>query len=91
MRWYTPALLRLSQRVAAGVMIAAYLLWAYSQHDGLTRALHLLSALPLAGALLRFDWLTANQPAKPVEDLIARDKLMICCELGWLALFAGGL
>ena len=28
----TPALLRLSQRVAAGVMIAAYLLWAYGQH-----------------------------------------------------------
>ena len=91
MRWYTPALLRLSQRIAAGVMIAAYLLWAYGQHGGWTRALHLLSVLPLAGALLRFDWLTANQPGKPVEDLIARDKLMICCELAWLALFAGGL
>jgi decaprenyl-phosphate phosphoribosyltransferase len=91
MRWYTPALLRLSQRIAAGVMIAAYLLWAYGQHGGWTRTLHLLSVLPLAAALLRFDWLTAYQPAKPVEDLIARDRLMICCELGWLALFAGGL
>jgi decaprenyl-phosphate phosphoribosyltransferase len=91
MRWYTPALLRVSQRVAAGVMIAAYLLWAYGQDGTLTRTLHLLSAVPLAAALLRFDWLTAYQPAKPVEDLIARDKLMMCCELGWLALFAGGL
>ena len=91
MRWYTPALLRLSQRVAAGVMIAAYLLWAYGQHGGWTRILHLLSILPLAAALLRFDWLTAYQPATPVEDLIARDRLMIVCELSWLALFAGGL
>ena len=91
MRWYTPALLRLSQRVAAGVMIAAYLLWAYGQHGGWSRTLHLLSILPLAAALLRFDWLTACQPATPVEDLIARDRLMIVCELSWLTLFAGGL
>ncbi len=70
-------------------MIAAYLLWAYGQHGGWTRTLHLLSALPLAAALLRFDWLTANQPAKPVEDLM-RD-VMIGGELAWLALFAGGL
>jgi decaprenyl-phosphate phosphoribosyltransferase len=91
MRWYTPALLRLSQRVAAGVMIAAYLLWAYGQHGGWSRTLHLLSILPLAAALLRFDWLTAYQPATPVEDLIARDRLMIVCELSWLTLFAGGL
>ena len=91
MRWYTPALLRLSQRAAAGVMIAAYLLWAYGQHGGWARTLHLLSILPLAAALLRFDWLTAYQPATPVEDLIARDRLMIVCELSWLTLFAGGL
>jgi len=45
----------------------------------------------MAAALLRFDWLTAHQPAKPVEDLIARDRLMMVCELSWLALFAGGL
>jgi decaprenyl-phosphate phosphoribosyltransferase len=91
MRWYTPALLRLSQRVAAGIMIAAYLMWAYGQHEGWTRTLHLLSIVPLAAALLRFDWLTAHRPDKPVEDLIARDTLMIVCELSWLALFAGGL
>ena len=44
-------------------------------------AWHLVSALPLALALIRFDWLTARRPAKPVEDLIARDRLMVCCEL----------
>ena len=55
------------------------------------RAWHLASALPLAAALIRFDWLTARQPGKPVEDLIARDGLMVCCELAWLTLFAAGL
>ena len=58
MRWYTPALLRLSQRVVACVMIAAYLLWAYGEHEGWMRTLHLPSVLPLAAALVRFDWLT---------------------------------
>jgi hypothetical protein len=37
MRWYTPAFLRLSQRMAIMVMITAYLLWAYGEHDGWMR------------------------------------------------------
>ena len=91
MRWYRPAGLRLAQRAASVAMITAYLLWAAGQHDAWTRVVHLVSALPLALALIRFDWLTVHRPAKPVEDLIARDRLMMCCELSWLALFAVGL
>jgi decaprenyl-phosphate phosphoribosyltransferase len=91
MRWYTPSLLRLSQRITSVIMITAYLLWAYGQDGTWTRTLHLISTLPLAAALLRFDWLTGHEPGKPVEDLIARDKLMIGCELAWLGLFIGGL
>ena len=55
------------------------------------RVLHLVSVVPLAAALVRFDWLTGHRQAKPVEDLISRDRLMIGCELAWLALFAAGL
>jgi decaprenyl-phosphate phosphoribosyltransferase len=91
MRWYRPAGLRLAQRAASVVMITAYLLWAAGQHDAWTRVIHLASAVPLALALFRFDWLTVHRPAKPVEDLIARDRLMMCCELSWLVLFAAGL
>jgi decaprenyl-phosphate phosphoribosyltransferase len=91
MRWYTPAGLRVSQRVASVVMVTAYLLWAYGQDGTWTRVAHLVSALPLAAALLRFDWLTGHKPARPVEDLIARDRVMVSCELCWLLLFIGGL
>ena len=31
---------------------------------------HLPSAVPLAGALVRFDWLTGRRTAKPVEDML---------------------
>ena len=91
MRWYSARWLRLGQRAISVLMITAYLLWAYGQHGAWTRVAHLASALPLAAALVRFDWLTGHEPAKPVEDLIARDRLMVCCELGWLVLFAAGL
>ncbi len=91
MRWYTPVLLRLGQRAITVAMISAYLLWAWGEHGTWLRAMHLASAVPLTAALIRFDWLTTRQPGKPVEDLISRDGLMVCCELAWLTLFVVGL
>ena len=37
---------------------------------------HLVSVVPLAVALVRFDWLAGPGQGKPVEDLLARDRLM---------------
>jgi decaprenyl-phosphate phosphoribosyltransferase len=91
MRGYSPAALRLAQRVMALVTVAAYLLWAHGESDAWMRAWHLASAVPLAAALIRFDRLTARATSKPVEDLIARDVPMVGCELAWLVLFVAGL
>ena len=46
---------------------------------------HLVSAIPLAAALIRFGMLTARHTAAPVEDLLTRNGLMLTCELTWLA------
>jgi decaprenyl-phosphate phosphoribosyltransferase len=91
MRWYSPAMLRLSQRVVAGAMILAYLLWATAERDPWRVGWHLASAVALFLALLRFDRLTGQAEARPVEDLITRDRLMNCCEVAWLSMFAIGL
>jgi len=91
MRWYSGPMLRLSQRIVAGAMILAYLLWATAERDPWRVGWHLASAIALALALVRFDQLTARAEGKPVEDLISRDRLMVCCELGWLTMFATGL
>ncbi len=91
MRWYSRAMLRLGQRTVACAMILAYLLWARAEPDPWMRGWHLASGLALAAALVRFDRLTARAGGKPVEDLIARDTMMIYCELAWLAMFAVGL
>ena len=91
MRWYSRPMLRVSQRVVACAMVVAYLLWAGAEQDPWMRGWHLASALPLTAALVRFDRLTARAEGKPVEDLIARDPLMICCELAWLIMFGVGL
>jgi decaprenyl-phosphate phosphoribosyltransferase len=90
MRWYRPAALRLSQIVVGALMIAAYLAWAAGEHPG-ARTWHLVSAVPLAAALIRFGFLTGRRTSAPVEDMLTRDAPMLACELSWLALFVAGL
>jgi decaprenyl-phosphate phosphoribosyltransferase len=91
MRGYSAPVLRLTQRVVSGVMIISYVLWAYTDPHHHSRPWHLASSIALAAALIRFDRLTARATSKPVEDLIARDPVMVICEVAWLALFALGL
>jgi decaprenyl-phosphate phosphoribosyltransferase len=91
MRWYTRSGLRLAQRLVGVAMLVAYLLWAGGQSTGWIRAWHVASIMPLAVALLRFDWLAGRAGNRPVEDLITRDPLMAGAELSWLAMFAVGL
>ncbi len=90
MRWYRPEVLRIGQLLIAAGMLATYLMWAASESTA-ARDWHLASALPLAAALARFGVLTARRTVRPVEDLITRDGIMLCCEVAWLALFCAGL
>ncbi|MGH3249049.1 MAG: decaprenyl-phosphate phosphoribosyltransferase [Trebonia sp.] len=90
MRWYRPDMLRIAQVVIGVGMLATYLMWALSEKSGV-RPWHLASGLPLALALIRFGVLTARRTVRPVEDLITRDAVMLCCEAAWLVLFCLGL
>ena len=72
-------------------MIITYALWALSEQDNWIRAWHLASALPLAATLMRFDYLTAQASPRPVEDLLARDAVMVFLESVWLLMFVAGL
>jgi len=91
MRGYSALALRLAQRAVSAAMIACYALWAATEPAAGMRTWHLISSAALAAALIRFDRLTGRATSKPVEDLIARDPLMVGCEVAWLALFALGL
>jgi decaprenyl-phosphate phosphoribosyltransferase len=87
---YTPRGLRLAQRGISIAMIAAFLGWALLNGSPWGVVCHLLTAVPLAAALLRFDWLTGRATLSRVEDLITRDRPMLLCELVWLLLFVAG-
>jgi hypothetical protein len=91
MRWYSRQMLRLGQRAVACAMTVAYVLWALGEQNPWMSGWHLASAIALAVAITRFDRLTARTSGKPVEDLIARDGVMVYCELAWLTMFAAGL
>ena len=90
MRWYRPYMLRIAQVVIGVGVLATYLMWALGENND-ARPWHLASALPLTAALVRFGVLTARRTVRPVEDLITRDAVMLCCEAAWLALFCVGL
>ncbi len=90
MRYYRPDMLRLAQVLVGLGMLATYLMWALTETTG-ARPWHLLSAVPLTGALIRFGVLTARKTVRPVEDLITRDAVMLGNELAWLVLFCIGL
>jgi decaprenyl-phosphate phosphoribosyltransferase len=90
MRYYRPGVLRIGQVLVGVGMLATYLMWAANELTA-ARPWHLASALPLAAALIRFGVLTARGTVRPVEDLITRDGIMLCCEVAWLALFCAGL
>jgi len=90
MRLYRPGMLRVVQLLVGVGMLATYLMWAASETPP-AKPWHLLSALPLAAALVRFGALTARRSVRPVEDLIMRDAIMLCFEAAWLVLFCVGL
>ena len=90
MRWYRPGILRIAQVVIGAGVLATYLMWALNEGNA-ARPWHLASALPLTAALVRFGVLAARRTVRPVEDLITRDAVMLCCEAAWLALFCVGL
>ena len=90
MRRYRPTALLVTQWVIGAMMIAAYLAWAAGERHS-AEVWHILSAIPLAAALVRFAVLTARHSSTPVEDLLMRDGIMLGCELSWLALFVTGL
>jgi decaprenyl-phosphate phosphoribosyltransferase len=90
LRWYTPVALMVTQWVIGAGLIAAYLAWAAGERHS-AQGWHILSAVPLTAALVRFGVLTARHTTAPVEDLLMRDGLMLTCELSWLALFVTGL
>jgi len=90
MRRYRPKALLVTQWVIGALMIAAYLAWAAGERHS-AEVWHILSAIPLAAALVRFAVLTARHTSAPVEDLLMRDGIMLGCELSWLALFVTGL
>jgi decaprenyl-phosphate phosphoribosyltransferase len=91
MRGYSAPVLRLAQRATSAIMVASYVLWAATEPAPAMRSVHLISSVALVAAMARFDRLTARATSKPVEDLIARDPIMVFCEAVWLVLFAAGL
>jgi decaprenyl-phosphate phosphoribosyltransferase len=91
MRWYRYGALGAVARTLTAAMVVSYGLWALTSATGTRQLWHLASLVPLAIALVRFERLSGLGAGRPVEDLIARDRVMAGAELAWLVLFGLGL
>jgi len=91
MRWYSYGVLCTVGRAIAAGIIVSYALWAVSSFGGMREVWHLVSVVPLAVALARFDWLSVHGAGRAVEDLIVTDRVMAGAEVAWLVTFALGL
>jgi len=90
MRWYRPAWLAIAAQLLAGAILAAYALWATGTPNSWRLAWDLASVVPLAAALARFSWLSVHNAARPVENLMITDRIMLGAEAAWLTMFAVG-
>ena len=82
--------LAVAAQLLAGALLAAYALWAAGTGNSWRLAWDLASVVPLAAALARFGWLSVHAAARPVENLIITDRIMLVAEAAWLTLFAMG-
>jgi decaprenyl-phosphate phosphoribosyltransferase len=89
LRRYRVAWLHAGQRALLVCTVCAYLAWAADTTELRVRAWHLVSALPLLLALVRFDRLTSARAVTRVEDLLVNDTMMVTAELLWVLSFFG--
>lgn len=90
MRWYRHRWLTVAAQLLAGAILVAYVLWAASTRSSWRLAWDLASVVPLAAALARFGWLSVHAAARPVENLMITDGIMLGAEAAWLTMFAVG-
>ncbi|HEY1640631.1 MAG TPA: decaprenyl-phosphate phosphoribosyltransferase [Streptosporangiaceae bacterium] len=90
MRWYRHQWLAVAAQLLAGAILAAYTMWAAGTGNSWRLTWDLASVVPLAAALARFGWLSVHAAARPVENLIITDRIMLGAEAAWLTMFAMG-
>ena len=88
---YTASYLRFVWRTAAGVTIAGYSLWAFSNPSDGSLPWLALSIIPFVGALLRYAVdIDAGTAAEP-EDIVWRDRVLQGIGVLWLVVLTLGI
>ncbi|WP_321163686.1 MULTISPECIES: decaprenyl-phosphate phosphoribosyltransferase [unclassified Nocardioides] len=88
---YTASYLRFVWSTAAGVTIAGYSLWAFSNSGGGALPWLELSIIPFVGALLRYAVdIDAGTAAEP-EDIVWRDRVLQGIGVLWLVVLTLGI
>jgi len=79
------------RRLASLVTVGAYVTWAATRGGDVQRAAAILSALPFAGALVRYARCNERGLGESPEDLVLSDRPMQLLAAGWLLVYAAAV
>jgi decaprenyl-phosphate phosphoribosyltransferase len=85
---YTPSFLAFLRAVAAGVLLVAYCLWAFSSADQAdTGVWYEISILPFAAAVLRYALLLEQGRGAEPEELVLADRILLGAGVVWAVVY----
>lgn len=89
---YSQPFLHYVGSVSSGVAIAAYCLWAFEKADAASRPIWFqLSILPFVLAVMAYALRVESGGGDAPEELLLRDRMLLCMAASWAALFAIGV
>ncbi len=88
---YSAEYLRLVLGLAAAVATTGYCLWAFQRAHTARLSWYELSVVPFVLWLLRYALLVDGGAGRAPEELVLRDRFLLCMGAAWLAVFVVGV
>lgn len=86
--WYSPTMLYIAARLVAGLFVLAYVGWSIAADRETIQqyALRIISAIPFAIAVARYEHQASRENGESPEDLFASDRVLQLLGVAWFAL-----
>lgn len=91
--WYSPTVLYIAARLVGGLFILAYVGWSIAADRETIQqyALRILSAIPFAIAVARYEHEASRENGESPEDLFASDRVLQLLGMAWFVLVSASI
>lgn len=91
--WYSPTVLNIATRLVGGLFVLAYLGWSIAADRETIQqyALRIISAIPFAIAVARYEHEASRKDGESPEDLFASDRVLQLLGVAWFTLVSASI